>query len=113
MGFESQMIDDNEFLLKQVDAPLREEVTAHECVCLLIKGPEPTPEVMAAMEKAATAAGLGKEIISNMIGNKDKCHRMVDSPDQAFCDGCEEEEHHLLPNQIGGARNIHRRGRNA
>ena len=107
MGYESQMIDGNEFILK-IDAPVRQEVTAHECVCLLIKGPDPKPEVVAAMEKAAVAAGIGKEIIRDMIGNHDKCHRMVDNPDQPFCDGCEEAEHHLLPNQMGSARNIHR-----
>lgn len=109
---DSQMIDGNEFFFK-IDAPVRQEVTAHECVCLLIKGPEPTSEVVAAMEKAAEAAGIGKKLIRSMVGNKDKCRRMVDNPDQPFCDSCEEEGHHLLPNQMGSARNIHQRGKNA
>ena len=84
-----------------MEEPVREVPKAHQCVCLLIKGPEPTPAVVAAMEKAATAAGLGKEIIRSMIGNKDKCRRMVDNPDQPFCDGCEDEGHPLLSNQVG------------
>ena len=94
-----------------MEEPVREVPKAHECVCLLIKGPEPSPKVVAAMEKAAEAAGIGKALIRSMVGNKDKCRRMVDNPDQPFCDGCEDEGHHLLPNQLG-MQNIHLRGNN-
>ena len=88
---ESQMIDGNEFLL---DAkPIRQETRQHICVCLLIHG---TPE--------AVALGLGRE---------DKCKREVSNPDQAFCDGCEDEEHHLAGNQFGDARNLHKKGKDA
>jgi hypothetical protein len=85
---ESQFIDGHEFIL---DAR-REKQEAHQCVCLLVHGTE-----------ADVAIGLGRE---------DKCTRMVDSPDQAFCNPCEEAEHHLASNQFGEARNIHRKGKN-
>lgn len=81
--------------------PVRETPKAHECVCLLIKGPNPEPHVIEAMEKAAAAAGIGKAIVRGLIGNKDKCHRIVDNPDQPFCDGCEDDGHPQLPNQLG------------
>lgn len=80
---ESQFIDGHEFIL---DAK-REKQEAHECVCLLIHG---TP--------LDVAAGHGRE---------NKCRQMVDNPDQPFCDGCEDEEHHLAGNQYGKARYIH------
>lgn len=88
---DSEMIDGHEFL---IDAkPVRQEAREHQCVCLLIHG---NPE--------AIERGLGRE---------DKCKHMVSSPDQAFCDGCEDEEHHLAGNQYGEARNIHRKGKDA
>lgn len=104
---DSQMIDGNEFFLK-LEAPVRQEVKAHECVCLLIKHEAYTPETIKHMRRAGEAAGVPGEILESIIGNQDKCHRMVDNPDQPFCDGCEDAEHHLLPNQMGGARHIHR-----
>ena len=107
MGIESEMIDGNEFFIK-VDAPRREKPAEHECVCLLIKGEDRSPEVTKYMREAGTAAGIPAEILENIVSNQDKCHRMVDNPDQAFCDGCEEAEHHLAPNQLGGGRNIHK-----
>lgn len=81
--------------------PVRETPKAHECVCLLIKGPIPEPDVIVAMEKAAAAAGIPKDVVRGLVEQKDKCHRMVDSSDQPFCDSCENDEHHLLPNQLG------------
>ena len=49
MGFESEIIDGNEFLLR-VEKPVREEIKAHECVCLLIKEPRITdPDVIKVM----------------------------------------------------------------
>lgn len=32
---------------------------------------------------------------------RDKCHQMVPSSDQPFCDDCEDAEHHLADNQLG------------
>lgn len=81
--------------------PVRETPKAHECVCLLIKGPTPEPELIVAMEKAAAAAGISKDIVQGLIGQKDKCHRMVDSSDQPYCEPCENEGHPQLPNQMG------------
>lgn len=84
-----------------MDDPVREAPAAHECVCLLIKGRKVDPVAVQMMQEAAEAAGIPSRLIENLIGNHDKCHHMVDSPDQPFCDGCEESEHHLLPNQVG------------
>lgn len=88
----SEFFDGHEFL---IDAkPVREQEThEHQCVCLLLHG---TP---------ADIAATG--------GRRDKCQQMVVSPDQAFCDDCENQEHHLADNQYGEARNIHRKGKNA
>jgi len=111
MEFDSQMIDGNEFLIKKELVVAREQVEPHECVCLLIKGPPQTPEAVEVLEKAAEAAGIPLDVAHDLFDNRDKCHRMVDNPDQAFCDGCEEAEHHLAGNQFGGARNIHKKGK--
>jgi hypothetical protein len=85
MGFENEIIDGNEFLLKTTQPPKRAEPISHQCVCLLVR---PT------------------EVEGVMI--RDKCSQEVSSPDQAFCDDCESNEHHLLPTQQGEARHIHR-----
>ncbi len=94
-----------------MDPVVREVPKAHECVCLLIKGPAPDPRAMAAVEKAAEAAGIPQEVVKDMLGVKDKCHRMVGNPDQPFCDECERADHHTLPNQLG-MRNIVKENRN-
>ena len=52
----------------------REQEQGHVCVCtLLIPGEEET--------------------------SRDKCQQWV-GPDEAFCEVCEANEHHLLPNQV-------------
>jgi hypothetical protein len=80
-------------------------------VCLLIKSPPGDPKIHEAVRKAGEAAGIPSAILDSIIGHEDKCKRMVDNPDQPFCDGCEEDGHHLLPNQLG-MQNIHLRGNN-
>jgi hypothetical protein len=86
---ESQMIDGVEFVLDA--APVRQEPVTHQCVCLL---------------------HYERESGGKTTTVRDKCHEMVDSPDQAFCDECERDDHHLLHNQFGDARNLHRKGKN-
>ncbi len=81
--------------------PVRETPKAHQCVCLLIKGPTMSPEVMDGIRRAGEAAGVPTEILESIVGNQDKCRRMVDNPDQPFCDDCENAGHPQLPNQMG------------
>jgi hypothetical protein len=83
------MIDGNEFILDA--APVRQEPVTHQCVCLL---------------RYERESGGETSTVT------DKCTREVESPDQAFCDGCEDEGHHLLDTQMGDARNLHRKGKN-
>lgn len=81
----SEMIDGNEFILDAT--PVRAEPVTHQCVCVLLQEP-------------VTVDGVTTTIT-------DKCSRTVSSPDQAFCDGCEELNHHLLDTQRGEARHTH------
>jgi TorA maturation chaperone TorD len=88
---ESQMIDGNEFLL---DAkPIRQEPQEHICICLLVE------ELL--------------DEDNNVRTMKDKCAQEIENPDQAFCDHCERHEHHLSPHQMGQARHLHRKGKQA
>jgi len=83
---EEIQIDGNPFFLKKELAtvvPIREEPKPHMCVCLLI------------MQRVS--GGLVQII-------KDKCHALVDNPDQPFCEHCEDAEHPSRPNQKGQAR---------
>jgi hypothetical protein len=86
---EIEIIDGHEFILDA--APVRQEPVTHQCVCLLRYEQESDGETTTIT---------------------DKCSREVSSPDQAFCDGCEELAHHLLDTQMGDARNMHRKGKN-
>lgn len=103
MQLDSETFDGHEFFFKRdlVVEPVREAPVAHECVCLLIKGRPTDPVAIEAIKKAAEAAGIPEGIVQDITTNEDKCHQMVESPDQSFCDSCEESEHHLLPNQRG------------
>jgi hypothetical protein len=113
MEFDSEFIGGSEFLIKKELTVAREQPQPHECVCLIIKGPPVDPEAMKAIELAAEKSGIPIELAKGMFDNRDKCHRMVDSPDQAFCDPCESAQHHLSSQQAGGARNIHKKGKDA
>ena len=84
------MIGENEFLLR----PTREQpAKSHLCVCLLV-------------EEITEGENAGKV-------TQDKCHQEVAVPDQAFCNDCENNEHHLYENQVGLGRHVHRKGKNA
>lgn len=107
---DSQMIDGNEFLLNA--KPVRETPKTHICVCLLIKK-VPGPLTLDALHKLADNSGSAADVVQSFREVKDKCHQVIENPDQAFCESCEENEHHLDPDQIGLARNIHQRGKDA
>lgn len=91
--------------------PVREIPKPHQCVCLITRK-VPGPMTLDALHKLADQTGDLKEVVQTFREVKDKCHAVVDNPDQAFCDDCENNEHHLDPCQIGLARNIHQRGKN-
>lgn len=91
-------IDGQRFFVPGVE---RAEPKPHQCVCLLIKGPEPDPKVLEGMRRAARAAGMDEDVLEDMLGHKDKCKRMVDNPDQPFCDDCENAGHPEQDNQEG------------
>jgi hypothetical protein len=59
--------------VEPIEAPRREQVIGHECVCALVNG-----------------TGL------------DSCHATVMNPDQPFCDWCEQIGHADLVRQRGG-----------
>ena len=94
MRWESLMIEGHEFLVRAVDVPVREASLPHICVCLLIS--TVTDE---------DSPNYGRQI-------QDKCHQEIDNPDQAFCIDCENNEHHLAPNQLGLGRHIHKERKN-
>lgn len=93
MRWESLMIEGHEFLVRAVEGPTREEPVAHECICLLV-------------EEVVYEEGETKQAL-------DKCHAKIYNPDQAFCDDCEYSNHPTYENQMGTARNIHKRGKDA
>lgn len=79
MTQESQMIDGNEFLLPPLKV-VREKVDPHQCVCLLVE--------------QTVRQGEVKTI-------RDKCHQLVDNPDQPFCEHCENALHPQATTQSG------------
>lgn len=88
--------------VSELEQPLRETPVAHQCVCLLIKGPTiMDPEAVEVMKRVAANAGISGSLVQNMIENRDKCTRMVDDPDSPFCRDCEASEHHLSQEQHG------------
>jgi hypothetical protein len=75
----------------EMEQPRRESPQAHQCVCLLVKGP--------------TVVTLGAEVtIETTTGFRNKCFAMVSNPDQPFCDYCEEQGHDLFTDQMGTVR---------
>lgn len=99
--FDSEMIDDHEFLIKRELTVVREVIEPHMCVCLLIKGSIMSPEAIADLTAAGIAAGIPEPVLENLASTHDKCKHMIENPDQPFCDGCEEAGHPDLDNQAG------------
>jgi hypothetical protein len=80
--------------------PVRENPKAHQCVCLLIKK-IPGPETLNALKNLADGVDDLNEVVSTFREVKDKCHAMVNNPDQAFCQPCEDEGHPTEDTQVG------------
>jgi hypothetical protein len=80
--------------------PVREIPKPHQCVCLLIRK-IPGPMTLEALKNLADGEAGLSQVVSTFREVKDKCHAMVDNPDQAFCQSCEDDEHPHDANQIG------------
>lgn len=78
--------------------PVREIPKSHECVCLRILRMPVLPDVE---DLAKLVAGEFPTDLIRFRDVKDKCHAIVNNPDQPFCDDCELAEHHLAEDQIG------------
>lgn len=83
--------------------PVRVTPKPHECVCLLIQK-VPGPVTLEALQRLASAGfepASSEDLVATFREVKDKCHAVVDNPDQAFCDSCEDSGHPLEDNQAG------------
>jgi hypothetical protein len=105
---DSQMIGEYEFLLRD-NKPVRTEPSSHQCVCLLVHEQVMVPSLEDLYNVAHGTASAEEVLQTRTV--QDKCYEEVENPDQAFCDDCEANEHHLDETQMGDARNIHRKGK--
>jgi hypothetical protein len=80
--------------------PVRETPKPHQCVCLLIKR-IPGPLTLTQLQELAANRGSFQDVVKTFREIKDKCHAVVDNPDQAFCESCEASGHPHDPEQIG------------
>lgn len=73
------------FVKREVIRPVREQDSTHQCVCHLTE----------------------RQVVKGVLRTlSDKCHAKVENPDQPFCDDCEANEHHLLPQRPRGVASL-------
>jgi hypothetical protein len=78
--------------------PVREIPKVHECVCLMLRQ---VPKIPTAEDLAKLTEGASAQDLIRFRTVRDKCHQVIENPDQAFCDDCEASEHPNDPDQVG------------
>lgn len=83
---------------------IRENPQSHECVCLQIHEQPMMPNSEDLKKLLDGTAPIGDLIEIREV--KDKCHAIVDNPDQPFCVDCELAGHPEAHNQVGKRINL-------